>query len=907
MDFYNKSLSDNYKELNSSDKGLTSEEVKTRLTKYGSNELKQKKKISPIMLFLGQFTNPLVIVLIAAALISLGVGYYEYKVHGTDMAEAFVEAGVIGLILVANALLGFIQEYNAEKAIESLKKMASLKAVVLRDGKKCEVEAKDLVQGDILFLSEGERIPADSRLLTVVALQTLESALTGESLPVKKEITDYNGEKALGDQKNMVFSGTVITAGRGTALVVKTGMDTEIGKIATMIEDAETEETPLQKRLEQLGKLIGILTLGICIVVFGAGLIRGFPLMEIFIYAVGLAVAAIPEGLPAVVTISLALGVKRMVKRNALIRKLPSVETLGCTTVICSDKTGTLTHNQMTVKKIYVDGAAVDVEGSGYDPTGSFSKKTKGLELLLKIGVQNNDSKLEKRDNEYKIIGDPTEGALVVSAEKLGLNKEALDEKDKRIDEIPFDSARKLMSTLHKIGDKKMLYVKGAPDILLDSCISILENGKEKKLTPADKKKILAANAEFSKSALRVLGFAYKTLKKEDKKENWEKALTFVGLQGMIDPPRKEVKDAISRCKTAGIKVVMITGDFIGTAVAIADDLGITGKAITGAELRNIDLDKEVEEIGIYARVNPEDKMKIVEALKRKGHIVAMTGDGVNDAPALKRSDLGIAMGITGTDVAKEASSMILTDDNFASIVNAVEEGRTIYDNIKKFVIYLLSSNIGEVLVAFVSLLAGLPLPVVVTQLLWINLVTDGAPATALSVDPAEKGIMSMRPRKTSSNIVSKKTGILMFLLGLVMMAATLGVFLYALMSHGWTYGIPIYSSGAHKSSPELLATYAYASTMAFTTLVMLQMFNVFNARNMRKSIFKTGLFTNKWLLIAVFSSLLLQLVVIYSPINQFFNCVPLNIGDWAVIIAASTSIIVFGEIFKAVGIKDSE
>ncbi len=898
MDYYKAKLKEVYAELQSSEKGLTTEEVQKRLEKYGPNELQQKKKDSPFKIFISQFQDPLVLVLIAAALISLGIGYFEHVQHGAPLIESFVEAGVIGVILIVNAVLGFVQEYNAEKAIEALKRMASLKAVVLRDGRKTEVEARDLVPGDIIVLSEGEKIPADSRLIELANLQTQEAALTGESLPVKKEITEYKADLALGDRKNMIYSGTVITQGKGLAIVATTGMQTEIGKIATLIQEAEKEETPLQKKLEQLGKFLGILTLGICVIVFVAGLLRGFPLMEIFIYSVGLAVAAIPEGLPAVVTIALALGVKRMVRRHALIRKLPSVETLGSTTVICSDKTGTLTHNEMTVRKIYVDGEYIDIDGSGYDPHGKFSHNTKDLELLLKIGTLNNDAKLEKQGDEYKIIGDPTEGALIVSAAKAGIDKEILDNKHKRVDELPFDSTRKMMSTVHNILGKKLVYVKGAPDILLSRCSKIIEAGKVIKLTPDKKKKILAANEKFAGEALRVLGFAYKELKK-DKKDDWEKDLVFVGLQGMIDPPRKEVRDAIKRCRTAGIKVVMITGDFIGTAKAIAGELGIEGRAVQGSELEKMDLDKEVESIGVYARVNPEDKMMIVDALKRRGHVVAMTGDGVNDAPALKKSDLGIAMGITGTDVAKEASDMILTDDNFASIVNAVEEGRTIYDNIRKFVVYLLSSNIGEILVVFSSILLGLPLPVVVTQLLWINLVTDGLPATALSVDPAENGIMEIKPRKKDSNIIGKKLGFTMFLMGLVMMAATIGIFVYYLMQGGWTFGTPITESND--------ALYRYASTIAFTTLMMLQMFNVLNARSQRRSIFNATLFHNRWLWLAIGSSIGLHLLVLYTPLGFLFRTVPISFTDWIIITIVSSSVLFAGEILKLFGVRQND
>ncbi|MBU0758305.1 MAG: calcium-translocating P-type ATPase, SERCA-type [Nanoarchaeota archaeon] len=895
MEFYRQKLTEVYKNLNSTDKGLTSEEAEKRLEKYGFNEIAEKKKISPFQIFIGQFKDPLVIILIFATIVSSGVGYYEFLHDSTSsLLSHFVEAIVIGCILILNSVIGFFTEFNAQKSIEALKKLSSLKAMVLRDGRQTEIEARALVPGDILILSEGERIPADSRLFEAIELNTQEAALTGESLPVKKELSVYNKELPLGDRKNMVFSGTAITNGKGKAIVVNTGMTTEIGHIAKLIQEAEDEMTPLQKNIEHLGKFLTKLVLGICVVIFAMDIVRGESIIKSFIFAIGLAVAAVPEGLPAVVTISLSLGVRRMIKRHALIRRLPSVETLGCTTVICSDKTGTLTHNEMTVKKVYVDHEEIDVAGSGYDPTGEFSKNTEDLELLMQIGALNNDSKLEKKDNEYKIMGDPTEGALLVSARKHGID-ETFMERNMRVDEIPFNSQRKMMTTLHEIEGKKYAYVKGAPDILMKSCTRLILKGKMIHLNDADRKRINKAIEDFGNNALRVLGFAYKEVKSE-KREDWEKDLVFVGLQGMIDPPRKEVKDSIAKCKDAGIKVVMITGDFITTAKAIADELGIVGKAITGEELKKINLDKEVENIGIYARVNPEDKMRIVEALQKKAHVVAMTGDGVNDAPALKKSDIGISMGITGTDVAKEASDMVLTDDNFTSIVNAVEEGRTIFDNIRKFVVYLLSSNIGEVLVALVSLVVGLKLPVTVPQLLWINLVTDGAPATALSVDPGEKNIMRLKPRKSTSKIMEKNVLISMIIIGVVMTIATLCMYIYALKSMGWVSG-------------DISDTqYRYASTIAFTTLMMLQMFNVLNARSQRDSVFKVGIFSNRWLIIAILTSIVLQLGVIYIPFfAQFFRTAVLSFADWGLIVLVSSSVLVVGELMKAVGLKQTE
>ena len=656
MDFYRVDLGEIYKELGSGEKGLSASEAKARLEKYGYNRIEGKKGINPFILFLQQFNDPVIWVLIGAAIISGILG-------------ETIDLYVILAILMANAVIGFIQEYKAEKAIEALKKMASLKAIVVRDGEEKEINAEELVPGDIIILHAGAKVPADARLISLNNLQAQEASLTGESLPVKKEIATYKRELQLGDIKNMVFSGTIITEGKAEAIVVRTGMKTEIGKIATLIETAEETMTPLQIKLENLGKFLTKLILGICSVLFVILFLRKETFLVAIETAASLAVAAIPEGLPVVVTVSLALGVRKMIKRNALVRKLPSVETLGSTDVICTDKTGTLTKNEMTVRKIYVDGKTIEVSGSGYEPSGKFSEKTKDLDLLLEIGALNNDAKLVSEDGKYSVMGDPTEGCLLVSAGKAGIDYHALSRENPRIDEILFDSTRKRMTTVHKIEGKKVSYVKGAPDIILNLCDSIIVDGRVKKLDDISKKKVLKANEEFSSQALRVLGFAYREVSGKD----YESGLTFVGLQGMIDPPREEVKEAIRKCKTAGIKVIMITGDYRGTAVAIAKELGIEGKAITGAEIKDIDLEKEVENIGVYARVDPEHKMHIVSALKKRGHVVAMTGDGVNDAPALKASDIGISMGITGTDVAKEASDMILTDDNFTSIVNAVE------------------------------------------------------------------------------------------------------------------------------------------------------------------------------------------------------------------------------------------
>ena len=867
---YDKKIEDVLTELKTSKNGLTEKEAAARLLVYGPNEIKSEKKISPIRIFLEQFHSFVIYILIAALAISIFLG-------------ETVDAIVIGIIVVLNAIFGFIQEYRAEKSIEALKKLSSLKATVIRDNHEKDIDAKLLVPGDILKLDTGDKIPADSRLIEAVELQTQEASLTGESSPVKKELKVLAPKTQLADRINMVFSGTIISSGKGKAVVTHTGMRSQIGRIAKLIEEAGADETPLQKKLDQLGKWLGIITIIIASIVFLGGVLKGGSLLEFFIVAVSLAVAAIPEGLPAVVTISLAIGVQRMVKRNALIRKLPSVETLGSTTVICTDKTGTLTKNEMTVKKIYANNKIIDVTGSGYDKEGAFlheNKKINPLEIdiLLRIGALNNDANFDGKD----VIGDPTEAALIVSAAKAGIAKEAIQNKYPRKDELPFTSERKIMTTMHSIEGEEFAYAKGAPEVILNLCTSIYENGRIKKLSEQKKAEILGINAQFANSALRVLGFAYKTLMN---KERAEKNLIFVGLQGMMDPPREEVKEAIRKCARAGIKVVMITGDNQITAKAVAQEIGISGKSITGSELEKLtesDLENYVEDIAIYARVNPEHKNKIVAALRKKGHIVAMTGDGVNDAPALKKADIGISMGIMGTDVAKEASDMILTDDNFASIVNAIEEGRGIYDNIKKFVEYLLSSNLGEVLTIFTAIMIGLPLPLIAIMILWINLVTDGLPALALSVDPAEPNIMERKPRKNHDKIVSNAIIVRMLLVGIVMMVGTLAIFTL--------------------SNPD--ENLAYAQTMAFSTLMFFQMFNVLNCRSEFSSLFKIGVFSNMRLWGAIIVSLLLQALVINTPLSRFFSTVPLSMMDWLTAILVASSVFIIVEIYKYAVVK---
>ncbi len=866
------------KELKSDERGLSGEEAKKRLLQHGLNRLKEKKRISALQIFLSQFRSFIVAILISAMLLSLLIG-------------EVIDAIVISIILIFNAIFGFLQEFKAEKAIAALKKLSSPKARVVRDSKETEIAADELVPGDILLLSEGNCINADARLIEAKNLECQEASLTGESKPVRKNssaLSSLSADKEIqvADQNNMVFAGTVVTMGRARAVVVGTAMKTEIGKIATMLQEQEEEPTPLQVKLAKVGKWLGIGTILICALVFLINTLRGGDITEVFLASIALAVAAIPEGLPAVVTISLALGVQRMIKRNALIRRLASVETLGATTVICTDKTGTLTHNEMTVLTVAVGSEVLQLTGEGYETTGQFQKDKKAvspdqhsdLSMLLRIGALCNDARLVDADH---IIGDPTEAALLVSAAKAGMSRESLEKAYPRIDEMPFDSARKRMTTFHQekgqgqVGGRILAAVKGAPDVILEHCTSILVNGKEKRLTAADKKRINEMNEQFAGKALRVLGFAYRYITRQQAKQFRESGLTFVGLQAMLDPPRQEVRASIAKCRNAGIRVVMITGDHKLTAMAIAKELGMEGKALTGAELDTVkDLEEQVDEIAIYARVNPKHKMQIVDALKKKGHIVAMGGDGVNDAPALKAADIGVAMGITGTDVAKGASDMVLTDDNFSSIVNAVEEGRGIYDNIKKFVNYLLSSNFGEVLVLFFGGLIFNQLPLIAVQILWINLITDGLPALALGVDPADKKIMQRRPRDPKGGIINRNMSLNIMVIGIIICIGTL-----------YLFGIGL-ETGLAKGM-----------TMAFAALVVFELVRL----QMIRSQYRTGMFSNRWLILAVMSSISLQLVVIYSPLSKVFKVVPLGMMDWAYIAVVAAILFVIGTIASLV------
>lgn len=862
-------------------KGLTSQEAQKRLLKYGPNVLEEGRRVSPIQIFLNQFQDFMVMVLLAATLISALMG---------ELADALT----ITVIVILNAILGFVQEYKTEKSLEALKKLAAPSAKVLRDGEEKEVEASQIVIDDVILLGAGDKVPADALLIEAHNLEVDESILTGESVPVHKE-APLNLNRTAVESRNMVYMGTVVTKGKGKAVVTATGMQTEMGKIAGMMKEIEGEETPLQKRLNKLGKVLVVLALFICGVVTVMGIIRGEPIYYMFLSGVSLAVAAIPEGLPAVVTISLAIGVQRMLKRNALIRKLPAVETLGCTNVICTDKTGTLTENKMTVTKVFCDEEVFDVRGKENEEL--IKKKNvsrSALRKMLEIGALCNNVKVKKESikigrevlEEDKYIGDPTEAAIFSFSLKSGISQDFLN-KIKRIEEIPFDSERKRMTVIVEIDGEKYAYTKGAPDVILELCSFKYVNGKEVPLTPFDKKRALDVNEYFGKEALRVLAFAYKKLPSKSPiiAEFVERDLVFVGLEGMIDPPRKEAYDAVLKCKMAGIKPVMVTGDHKVTATAIAKELNILGegeRVITGKDLDKM-TDKELEKtctnVSVYARVTPKHKYRIVRALKNRGFTVAMTGDGVNDAPALKEADIGIAMGKGGTEVAKEASSMILLDDNFATIVAAVEEGRIIYDNIRKFIRFLLSCNFGEVLTMFFAALMSLKLPLVPIQILMVNLITDGLPALALGLDPPEKDIMRMKPRDANESVFSRGLGLRIFIVGVLIGISTVGAYVFAL---GY--------AGLEK-----------ARTIAFATLVTVEMIHAFECRSERHLIFELGFFTNPYLVLAVLSSFLIFLSTVYiKPLGVIFKTVPLDAYDWLVVVFFSSIEFVFNNLYTA-------
>lgn len=866
------------KTLDTSETGLSSGEAENRLEKYGKNELKEEEKTSAVKLFLSQFKSFLILILIVAALFSAFLG-------------ELVDALVILFTVFLAGVLGFVQEYRAEESIKLLKSLTSPEALVVRDGKEVKVPSSLLVPGDILILQAGDRIPADARLLEAQSLKIDESSLTGESVPVEKSIKILLPETPQPDRKNMAYTGTSVTYGRGKAVITATGMSTAFGKLAGLLGEIERERTPLQEKLDQFGRWLGAATLIVVAFVAVLGIFKGFDPFEMFLWGVALAVAAIPEALPAVVTVGLALGVRRMVKRHALVRKLPSVETLGSTNIICTDKTGTLTQNKMTVEKVYVNRTMLSVTGNGYEPVGDFFKDGQPvsedihLHKLLVTGALCNDAGLVEEEGIGDIIGDPTEGALVVAAAKKGIWRPDLELGHRRIGEVPFSSERKMMTTLNASEEGLYAYSKGAPEVILGCCTKIFHGGQEKELTPEIRKEILDTVNEMANQTLRVMGFAYRQVPENIVPENAEREMVFAGLMGMRDPPREEVKVAIATCTDAGIRTVMITGDHKTTAFAIAREIGIYREGdlvLTGTELDALG-DKEfedmVEKVSVYARVYPEHKLKVVNALKKKGYIVAMTGDGVNDAPALKAADMGIAMGITGTEVSKEASSMILTDDNFASIVSAVEEGRNILKNIKNFIAYGLTCHIGVVLIVLVGVLAWQILPVIAVQILWINLITDGLPPMALSLEAPDRGLMKQKPRKSTEGLVSRRMLIASLGLGALIAVQSLGVLSWALEE-----GMPL---------PKI-------QTLIFTLVVISLMFNAFNWRSDRLSVFSLGIFTNRPLIYAILSTVLLQLAAIYVPVLQTaFRTVPLSLSDWGMIIPLASTTLIVMEVAK--------
>ena len=897
--------------------GLSAGEAQSRLERYGRNELQGEKPRPAWRRFVAQFENVLVILLLAATAISAGLWAYE-----RDAALPY-EAIAISAVVLLNAAMGYIQESRAEAAVVALRAMLTANATVIRDGTRRAVPAADVVPGDIIVIEEGDVVPADGRLVESVALQTAEAALTGESLPVTKDTEAVAENVPLGDRHNMVFSGTAATYGHGTAVVTATGMRTEMGRIAGLLKDTREEATPLQRELDRTGRMLGLVVVVIAIVMIATILIvedvRGISaVLDVLILGVALAVAAVPEGLPAVVTAVLAIGVQRMAHRHAIIRHLAAVETLGSASVIASDKTGTLTRNEMTVRVVVTASGRARFEGAGYGPGGRVLREDGGpidgvlrteLERALAVADRANNARVQERDGRWIVQGDPTEGALLVAARKCGLESDALDQRLPRIGEVPFSSERKLMTTLHRDLDQGahgIVFTKGAPDVLLARCGFEVVGDDRRPLTASRRSEILGANDALAGEALRTLGVALLRVP-ADVLEKYaavpdagvEQGLVFAGLIGMIDPPRAEAKGAVAKAKGAGIRPLMITGDHPRTAAVIAQELGISqdGRAITGAAfeaLPEAERARAVAQVSVYARVDPEHKLRIVEALRRTGAVVAMTGDGVNDAPALKRADIGIAMGITGTDVSKEAADMVLADDNFATIVAAVEEGRAIFANIRKFLRYLLSSNIGEVLTMFFGVLlakdiglyaegGSLVLPLLATQVLWINLVTDGLPALALGVDPADDGLMRHPPRPAGEGVLTPEMWRGIWFVGVVMAAGTLFVLDASLpggMVEGW-------------------GDLRYAQTMAFTTLTLCQMFNVLNARSDRRSAF-AGMLTNRWLWGALGVSVLLQVVVVYlPPLQRAFGTASLSARDWAFCLGIASCVLWVREIGK--------
>ncbi len=895
--------------------GLTSAEAEARLAQYGPNELAERPRPGFWQLLLGQFQSFVVIILIVSAVVSILLG-------------EMIEAGAIMAIVVLNAVLGVVQESKAEEALAALKKMAAPDAHVLRNGHRVTIPARELVPGDIVFLEAGNYVPADLRLVESVNLKIDEASLTGESVPVEKVANVALSEDvSLGDRINCAFMGTTVTYGRGEGIVTATGMQTQMGIIAEMIQSYEPEPTPLQRRLDQLGKWLGWGSLSICGIVFIETLIQDTnisllinqglipylvqtkqQIIDLFIVAVSLAIAAVPEGLPAVVTICLALGMREMVRRNALIRRLPAVETLGSATVICSDKTGTLTQNEMMAVRLYVANLRLDVSGEGYHPAGKFTNYGEPADphdnteimSLLTGGLLCSDAQLEPLGSDgdgqrYRMVGDPTEGALVVAAAKAGLWREEIEKRLPRVAEVPFDSERKRMSTIHALpaqeGGGYVVYVKGAPDVMLPFCNALLENGADVSLTVGRRQHIENVVRDLGREGLRVLAVAYRRLDElppEISAETIERDLTLIGLVAMTDPARPEVKPAIDKARRAGIRTVMVTGDYPDTARAIAQEIGLLrpeGEVVSGAELNDLadeQLAERIDNIDVFARVSPQHKVRIVEALKARDHVVAMTGDGVNDAPALKRADIGVAMGITGTDVSKETADMVLTDDNYASIVSAIEQGRIIYSNIRKFVYYLLSCNLAEIMVIFLATLAGSPPPLTAIQLLWLNLLTDGAPALALGMEKGDPDIMEQPPRPVYEPIINR-----LMVVGIIVQTIAITAVVLTAYYLGWIWD---------PAKPAL------ARTMAFVTLSASELVRAYTARSERISLFRLGVFSNRYMQYAVLLSIVLLLSVVYIPFFQpIFETVPLGVREWTVVLPLLLVPGIAAEITKAI------
>jgi P-type Ca2+ transporter type 2C len=862
--------------------GLSAEEVQRRLEQYGYNKLAGKRQKNIFQMLLEQLNDPLIYILIAAAVISFALGEES-------------DAIIIAIVIMINSVVGVIQESKAERAMEALKKLSTPKAIVKRNGEMVEIASEELVPGDIVIIDSGRYIPCDIRLIETANLKIEESALTGESVPVDKDAAvKLDAENTpLGDQKNMAFMSTLATYGRGIGIAVGTGMKTEIGKIARMLDEQESELTPLQKKLSELGKFLGFGAVGICALIFIIGIIQGRDLFEMFLTAISLAVAAIPEGLPAIVTIVLAMGVQRMIKENAIVRKLPAVETLGAVNIVCSDKTGTLTQNKMTVTKFYSDGLLSDIS--------SFDINNPTQKLLLENIMLCNDAAY----SEESKTGDPTEIALLEVGVKYNIFRNDLQKEHKRIDEVPFDSDRKLMTTVNEYENSYYVMTKGAMDNLLKLCTSIYINGKSVPLTNEIIGDILNAANTMSDNALRVLGSAYKIIESSHvDMDSLEKGLTFIGLIGMIDPPREEVKGSIAIAKESGIKTIMITGDHRNTAFAIARELGIAeneSQAVFGTELDTLsdeELNTRIDDLRVFARVSPEHKVKIVKAFKAKGNIVSMTGDGVNDAPSLKIADIGVAMGITGTDVAKGASDMILTDDNFATIISAIEEGRNIFNNIKKSIIFLLSCNGGEIIALFFAILLGWASPLKPIHILWVNLITDTLPALSLGVDPGDSDVMKDKPRNPKESLFAGGAGVNLVINGVLIGILTLIAFVLGLVEFSSLSLSKLFTEGfVRNPSAEALI---HAQTMAFVVLSVSQLFHSLNMRNTKKSIFQSGLFTNKYLVASILIGIWLQFIVItFTPLAEIFDVIALSGNEWLTVLILSIMPLVINEIIK--------